>query len=529
MLSKEKLKIFTYQARFDLDSQADRLLQDVAHYFSQIERKLFADISSGKQACALKSSYLKKYGITARHFNAIRVQLEGKIESIKEKRNLQIKQVQEKIEKTKKFIKKCKKASSLQLHRKKRLLFNLEYKLNKLVCDKAEEKVDLCFGSRKLFRAQFNLESNGYKNHGEWLQAWKQSRNDSFFLLGSKDETAGNQSCVATVQEDGSLNFRIRLPDALGGKYLTLYNIKFKYGQQEIVKALDLCNERREALSLKQPYAKDLGSAISYRFKKDKKGWRIFVSVACTQAACCTSSQRGVIGVDINVNHLAICETDRFGNPIFKKSFPLNTYGKSRNQAKALIGDTCSSLIKLAKEKAKTIVIEDLDFSQKKLNLQASAKQARLLSSFSYHSITEGLQSKGCKEGVEVVQVNPAYTSIIGRVKFASRYGLSIHQAAALVIGRRYLKVSERIPRHLDKIPDGKNGYVALSVPVRNRDKHVWSFWRKLNQELKTVLAVHFRTIKDRSMNACICEINPNFAGEIPARELVNKTARLAS
>jgi len=525
MPSKEENKIFTYQARLQLDFQTDGLLQEFASYFLHIERKLFADISAGRQANELKSNYIKKYGITARHFNAIKVQLEGRIGSIKEKRDVQIKQIQEKIEKTKELIKKFKKASSLKLHQKKRYLFNLESKLSKLIFDKAKGKIELCFGSKKLFRAQFNLELNGYKDRSEWLKAWKQARADSFFLLGSKDETSGNQSCTATLQEDGSLNFRIRLPNSLGAKYLNISNIRFKYGHQEIIKALHCCTERKQVISQKHSNAKDLGCAISYRFKKDKKGWRIFVSVPSMKGVCCTSLKKGVIGVDINANHLAICETDRFGNPIYKQSFSLNTYGKSQNQTKALIGDACTSLIKLAKERGKILVIEELDFSQKKQDLknQARPKFARMLSSLSYKSIAKGLQSKGWREGVDVVEVNPAFTSVIGRVKFANRYGLSIHQAAALVIGRRHLKVSERVPRHLDKIPDGKGGYVALSLPVRNRDRHVWSYWRELNQALKTVLAAHFRTIKDRSTNTSIYEINPNFADETSARESLIK------
>ena len=51
------------------------------------------------------------------------------------------------------------------------------------------------------------------------------------------------------------------------------------------------------------------------------------------------------------------------------------------------------------------------------------------------------------RHGVEVHHVNPAYSSVIGRVKFMERYGLSVIQAAALVLARRLLGCSERIPR----------------------------------------------------------------------------------
>ena len=68
-------------------------------------------------------------------------------------------------------------------------------------------------------------------------------------------------------------------------------------------------------------------------------------------------------------------------------------------------------------------------------------------SSFGYGKIKAYFLSRGYRQGVEVHQVNPAFSSVIGRVKFMERYGLSVHQAAALVLARRLLGCSERIPR----------------------------------------------------------------------------------
>ena len=69
-----------------------------------------------------------------------------------------------------------------------------------------------------MWRKQYNLEANGYTNHAEWLKDWRATRSDEFFVLGSKDETAGCQLCVATVADDGSLTLRLRLPDCLAGE-----------------------------------------------------------------------------------------------------------------------------------------------------------------------------------------------------------------------------------------------------------------------------------------------------------------------
>ena len=77
-------------------------------------------------------------------------------------------------------------------------------------------------------------------------------------------------------------------------------------------------------------------------------------------------------------------------------------------------------------------------------------RRARELLSFN-RSISYGKSktyfiSRGYRVGVEVCQANPAFSSVIGRVKFMERYGLSVHQAAALVLARRLLCCSERIP-----------------------------------------------------------------------------------
>ncbi|RGR75463.1 transposase, partial [Holdemania filiformis] len=40
-------------------------------------------------------------------------------------------------------------------------------------------------------------------------------------------------------------------------------------------------------------------------------------------------------------------------------------------------------------------------------------------------------------EGYGVVQVNPAYTSQIGKEKYSRKMGCTVHMAASFVIGRR--------------------------------------------------------------------------------------------
>ncbi len=89
-----------------------------------------------------------------------------------------------------------------------------------------------------------------------------------------------------------------------------------------------------------------------------------------------------------------------------------------------------------------------------------------MLSSFSYGKIEAYFLSRGNRQGVEVHQVNPAFSSVIGRVKFMEPCRLSVHQAAALVLARRLLSCSERIPRRW-VAPICTAVHAAFTVPMR--------------------------------------------------------------
>ena len=217
-----------------------------------------------------------------------------------------------------------------------------------------------------------------------------------------------------------------------------------------------------------------------------------------TQQPVVTDQRRGAVGVDLNTDHLAVCETDASGNYVNAFSVPLVTYGKSQHQTAAIIGDAVASVVAYACEMGKPIVIEKLDFRQKKAVLEGESRRySRMLSSFSYGRIKAYCLSRGYREGMEIHQVNPAFSSVIGRVKFMERYGLSVHQAAALVLARRLFGCSERIPRRW-VAPIGNGVQVAITVPVRKRVKHVWTYWGAILGQLRPALAAQHQLGKRR-------------------------------
>ena len=487
----------TFHTRVSEYAGSDREVGDAGlsaygELYGRVERRLFADVAAGRSAASLKSEYLQEHQIPARMFNSVRVSLEGKVASVKEQQKLRLDSLGRRTARAERQIADAaERGCWSQVHQKQRRLANLRSKLLEFEADLAAGRVRLCFGSKKLWRRQYHLSENGYASHQEWLGDWREARSDEFFVLGSRDETAGCQLCVATVADDGTLTLRLRMPDCLAdqhGKYLVIESVRFAYGQEQVLAALDnnvdYARHRRKH-GEKAARATTLGQAISYRFKRDEKGWRVLATTDMMDVRVVTDQRRGAIGVDLNADHLAVAETDASGNYVNAFSVPLVTYGKYQHQAEAIIGDAVASVVAYSGEVGKPIAIEKLDFRQKKAALAGvSRKYSRMLSSFSYGKIKAYFLSRGYRQGVEVHQVNPAFSSVVGRVKFMERYGLSVHQAAALVLARRLLGCSERIPRRR-VAPVGNGVHVAFTVPARKRVKHVWTYWGAISGQLR--------------------------------------------
>lgn len=80
------------------------------------------------------------------------------------------------------------------------------------------------------------------------------------------------------------------------------------------------------------------------------------------------------------------------------------------------------------------------------------------------------LESRCRRFGVELIKVNPAFTSIIGMIKFMQKYGLNSGTSAAMVIART-MNLSEKIPQ-------------CLAAPG-DEARHIWSAWNRVARYLK--------------------------------------------
>jgi IS605 OrfB family transposase len=508
----------TFHAIVPTSSEGDVVLTACAGWLSMVKRKLFTVIQSGKfEKDKTKTDFCAEYQISSRQFNAIHDEVKGLIKSnLSNKKNyiadskIRIKVQKEilcKIRKQKPKTKEKLKKKKQTIRAKEQKLQRVERKMKRLQEDVKAKRVRVAFGTKKLFHAQFHREENRYESHEEWKKDWDYARNNQFFLVGSHDEPWGNQNCQMTENEDKSFNLSLRLPDKLVTpgipERICFENIRFSYGYAEISAAVQE-NKERKAIPVKnKEEQKKRGQAIGFRFKKSKQGtWKVFVMLDITKQKeikiISRNTNYGVVGIDINQDHLAVVETDRFGNPIKAKSFPLITYGKSSAQTEALIGEVSKEVNQWAIEVKKPLVLENLDFKKKKAQLEKeSPGRSRQLSSFAYSAINRILCSRAYRSGIKVYYVDPAYTSLIGRFKFATRYGLTTHQAAALVIGRRIMRLSERpLTSSEVLLRFGTKATTALSLPERIMHKPVKFWWMKVYGQYQSAVARHHRKRK---------------------------------
>ena len=97
------------------------------------------------------------------------------------------------------------------------------------------------------------------------------------------------------------------------GKYLVIKVVRFAYGHEQVLASLqsnvEYTQSRREH-GKKVARSTSLGQAVSYRFKRDGKGWPVFASFRMMDVPVATDRRQGVIGVNLDADHLAVAETD---------------------------------------------------------------------------------------------------------------------------------------------------------------------------------------------------------------------------
>lgn len=149
----------------------------------------------------------------------------------------------------------------------------------------------------------------------------------------------------------------------------------------------------------------------------------------------------GSLGVDINAWGVSWSTCCPSGNKLMthEKWFgdiPV-AWRQSRNQSLHAIREAAKKIVDLALARAVPLALENLDFAQKRDSLRyGNSKYSKMLSSFAYRALREAIQARAQKSGIDVLLVNPSWTSVVGWAKY-NRLGLSVDQSAAFAIARR--------------------------------------------------------------------------------------------
>ena len=103
-------------------------------------------------------------------------------------------------------------------------------------------------------------------------------------------------------------------------------------------------------------------------------------------------------------------------------------------------------------------------------------KKHQHINMFANSCICKFLNSKSLKYHLDVRFVDPAYTSKAGKMKYMRRFGLSVHESAALCIARRGLGYKETLP-----------SYLKLYLNDAKQRAPIYSQWGSLTKHIKKV------------------------------------------
>jgi IS605 OrfB family transposase len=326
----------------------------------------------------------------------------------------------------------------------------------------------LIFGGRALFEKLKKKHLQG-KSRRELRKKWKEKRQGTLLSIGAKHTThKGNLNLRFTPAEKGKNNLWLRI--ALKNRKFILARVKRDLSGKSDKWALFLA----KILSGEQfPYTVEL---------KIKDGQIYgFVRFSLDVPPQTITKEKGVIGIDVNAKpfHLALAEVSPDGNLQSYKSIYLSHLLKYKNRNRKEYEEwlIAHEIVKFAKEKNKAIAIEYIKKLPKGKRGDGKAKLRKILQFFSYRRILKKIESLANQEGIEVVKVNPAFTSVIGMMKYCPQYFIDKDVAGAYVIGRKALGFKEEIPENYKKL-------------LENQIYIQYALWRlgKMEEELKNKL-----------------------------------------
>ncbi|WP_217236745.1 transposase [Streptomyces sp. AC555_RSS877] len=364
----------------------------------------------------------------------------------------------------------CGYASRGEWHAKSRRRYTLKDRLTMVEADWQAGRVHVVRGGKRLANTRHHLAAAGLSERA-WRERWRAER----MFLAADGETGkrfGNETIRVTDTGQVSIKLPaplVRLANAPHGRYVLNATVAFQHRGQEW---LDRIIANR---------------AVAYRIHHDTVRGRWYVTASWQRAAAPVLPReaalaRGVVGVDMNDDHLAAWQLDVHGNPVGEPQRFFYDLSGSAGHRDAQIRHALTRLLHHTRRcGAAAIAIEDLDFTDgtSREKHGRNKRLRRLLSRFPTAKLKTRLVSMAAEQAVAIVAVDPAYTSRWGAQHWQKplttpRRKMSRHDAASIAVGRRALGHPIRrrtAPPHPDQSDRGGHRTVQARPDTRRREE----------------------------------------------------------
>ncbi|BDA66686.1 transposase, IS605 OrfB family [Calothrix sp. PCC 7716] len=460
-------------------------MSDWGDKYQSIMRTALNELQHGQSEDYIEKTFQEKFNIDWAWADSIATDAKGTFDQLIEARALRIKALDDDIKAGWKSV-----ASTIELMEQQlalpsrknmkgfaKRLMGLESKVSRLERKQVEKeelektkRLHICFGSAKLFNAQYHLEENGYSSHDEWRVDWEKKRGGNFYSVG-KGSVSGNNPVAKIFYISGDIfSVTFAVPRFLRDKYGDTVSLKFEVSGQRKHNLL-------YALEVKKPV-----TVQCFRREHKNDQWYIHLTTYVQDVPTISSINNGCIGIDLNAETIDVIYIKRDGNPERSRnaiSFPIPTGTTGQKEAK--LRDIVCEIVKLAEIYQCPIACENLDFSTKKNQLRHSGTKEynRMLTGFIYDKFRSYLVVRAEKYGIEILFKSPFMTSVIGMVKYMAKYGLNSASSAAMVIARRAMGFREYIPQQWLKT------LTAFLQPEDWKDAGFGGGWRRISAWLK--------------------------------------------
>jgi len=213
------------------------------------------------------------------------------------------------------------------------------------------------------------------------------------------------------------------------------------------------------------------------------------------------TKENGVIAIDTNASpiHLAVAEISKNGELVSYQTISLHhLLGLSQNSKDHQEWILAHQIVDLAIEKGKAIAVENLKKLRKGKRGDGKATLRKILHQWNAKKFLQKLKRVAMIKGVEVIEVNPAYTSVIGMLKYAPQLNINKDIASAYVIGRRALGFKEDMPENYEKLLKDR-AYLEFALRrYEEREKELTELVEKETNEYKrNALESELRSVED--------------------------------